>query len=370
MRIASSDITLSSQHAAVTKTEVKESLRMWVGDRRPDFEGRERGRTESPGRGVADAVHFSPAAQQAQPTKQVASDDDELSLADEPKLALLVRMIEALTGKKIKLVSPRQLSKEMQATQEQSQATTAALQKAQQGTGSASPAPPTPPQPAGYGIEYDSYTRHYEAEKTTFAAEGVVQTQDGKTIQFSVDLSMSREFLQEQSVSVRAGDAKVKDPLVLNFSGNAAELTTTRFSFDIDSNGQPDQIAFVGPNSGFLALDRNNDGKINDGRELFGATTGQGFAELAAYDQDGNQWIDENDSIYANLRIWSKDGQGNDQLVGLGERGVGAIYLGHVTTPFALKDSTNAQLGQIRESGVFLKESGAAGTVQQIDLTV
>ena len=123
------------------------------------------------------------------------------------------------------------------------------------------------------------------------------------------------------------------------------------------------QIAFVGSNSGFLALDRNNDGKVNDGRELFGTATGEGFAELAAYDQDGNQWIDENDAIYQNLRIWSKDGQGNDQLVGLGERGVGAIYLGHVTSPFSLKDSENVLVGQIRESGVFLNESGAVGTV-------
>jgi len=363
MKIASSDVLLSSQRVATAKTEAKESLRMWVGDQRPDFEGRQQSRA-TPGRLGTDAVHLSQAAQQAQPSKQIAPDDAELSPEDEPKMALLVRMIEILTGKKIKLISPKELSEGMQKAQEQTQETTAALQKAQQqGSGQAAP------ERAGYGVEYDYYERHYEAEKTTFAAEGVIQTQDGKTIEFSVNLSMSREFLREQSVSVREGDAKMKDPLVLNFAGNAAELTTTRFDFDIDSDGRQDQIAFVGPNSGFLALDRNSDGKINDGRELFGAATGEGFAELAAYDQDGNQWIDENDAIYQNLRIWSKDGQGNDQLVGLGERGVGAIYLGHVTSPFSLKDSENVLVGQIRESGVFLDESGAVGTVQQIDLT-
>lgn len=369
MKIASSDISLISQHAAVTHTEVKESLRMWVGDQRPDFEGRERGRAIPPGRLHADAVHLSQAAQQAQPSKQVADDEAELSPEDEQKMALLMQMIEMMTGKKIKLISPRELSEGMQKAQEQTQETSAALQKAQHASSQGQTAT-APPERAGYGVEYDYYERHYEAEKTTFAAEGVIQTQDGKTIEFSVNLSMSREFLREQSVSVREGDAKLKDPLVLNFAGNAAELTTTRFDFDIDSDGRPDQIAFVGTNSGFLALDRNNDGEINDGRELFGASTGAGFAELAAYDQDGNQWIDENDAIYQNLRIWSKDGQGNDQLVGLGERGVGAIYLGHVTSPFALKDSDNALVGQIRESGVFLNENGTVGTVQQIDLTV
>ncbi|MCB1769761.1 MAG: hypothetical protein KDJ31_08715, partial [Candidatus Competibacteraceae bacterium] len=104
--------------------------------------------------------------------------------------------------------------------------------------------------------------------------------------------------------------------------------------------------------------------------ELFGATTGQGFAELAQYDEDGNQWIDENDSIYQSLRIWSKDATGNDQIVALGQRGVGAIYLGHVATPFSLKDDQNNLLGAIRESGVFLHENGVAGTLQQIDLSV
>ena len=365
MKIASSDILLSSQRVATAKTEAKESLRMWVGDQRPDFEGRQQSRA-TPGRLRTDAVHFSQAAQQAQPSKQIAPDDAELSPEDQPKMALLVRMIEILTGKKIKLLSPKELSEGMQKAQAQTQEATAALQKAQQAAGQSVSAPS---ERAGYGVEYDAYERHYEAEKTTFAAEGVIQTQDGKTIEFSVNLSMSREFLREQSVSVREGDAKLKDPLVLNFAGNAAELTTTRFNFDIDSDGRLDQVAFVGPNSGFLALDRNHDGKINDGQELFGASTGEGFAELAAYDQDGNQWIDENDAVYQNLRIWSKDAQGNDQLVSLGERGIGAIYLGHVTSPFSLKDSANALVGQIRESGVFLNENGAVGTVQQVDLS-
>ena len=365
MKIAGSTIQLASQHAAVTQHEVKESLRMWVGDQRPDFEGRGRGQLNPPGQARSDAVHLSQAAREAQPTREVASADAELTSEDELKLGLLIRMIETMTGKKIKLVSPKELSQEMGKIQEQAQETGAALQKAQQQSEQAQA-----PQLAGFGIEYDAYERHYEAEKTTFSAAGVVQTQDGRQIAFSVDMSMSREFLLEQNVSLRAGDAKLKDPLVLNFGGNAAELTTTRFSFDIDSDGQQDQIAFVGPDSGFLALDRNNDGKINDGQELFGAMTGQGFAELAAYDEDGNQWIDENDAIYSKLRIWSKDAQGQDQLIGLGERGVGAIYLGHVTTPFSIKDDQNALLGQIRESGVFLHEDGRAGTVQQIDLSV
>ncbi|HRD64611.1 MAG TPA: VCBS repeat-containing protein [Candidatus Competibacter sp.] len=360
MKIAGSTVQMTSQHAAITQREVKESLRVWIGDQRPDFEGQRQPSARR--RSQADTVQLSQAARDVQCCKQSVSADVELRPDDEHKLELIVRMVEMLTGKKIKLITPKELGQELDAALEQVPETTEALP-------SASATGQTPPQRAGFGIEYDYSERHYEAERTTFSAEGVIKTQDGREIAFSVDLGMSREFLREQSVSLRAGDAKLKDPLVLNFGGDAVELTTTRFSFDIDADGNRDQIAFVGPNSGFLALDRNGDGVINDGRELFGPTTGQGFAELAAYDDDGNQWIDENDAIYQNLRIWSKDAEGRDQLVALGQRGVGAIYLGHVTTPFSLKDSQNTLLGQIRESGIFVQENGVVGSTQQIDLT-
>ena len=154
------------------------------------------------------------------------------------------------------------------------------------------------------------------------------------------------------------------------FDGNAVELTQRDFHFDIDADGRLDQIAFVGEGSGLLALDRNRDGRINDGSELFGAISGDGFGELAGYDQDRNGWIDEADSIYDRLRVWTRDGAGEERLMALGKAGVGAIYLGNLSTPFQLKDEENELLGQVRSSGLYLEESGAAGTIQQIDLVV
>lgn len=356
MKIDSSAIQMTSQHAATDKTEKKETLRAWIGDRRPDFEGRQKGALQA----MADAVSLSQQAQAAQPTKQVASSDEEVGPEDDFRIQLLVQMIERITGHKIKLFSMKDLRGLDQATQQNIQQAQEAGQKAQQAQ-----------QRAGWGIEYDAYESHTESEQTTFSADGVVRTQDGKEIKISVDLSMSRQFMEENSISVRAGDAqvKMKDPLVLNFNGNAAQLTQNKFSFDIDSDGRQDQVSFVGPGSGFLALDKNADGTINNGSELFGAKTGDGFSELAAYDSDGNQWIDENDAIYSNLRIWSKDASGKDQLMGLGEAGVGAIYLGHVSTDFTLKDAQNQTDGQIRSTGIYLNEDGTAGTVQKVDLS-
>ncbi|MDL2220840.1 hypothetical protein LJC55_04150, partial [Eubacteriales bacterium OttesenSCG-928-N14] len=140
------------------------------------------------------------------------------------------------------------------------------------------------------------------------------------------------------------------------------------FEFDLDFDGSMDSINFAGQGSGFLALDKNGDGKINDGSELFGPSTGSGFSELRNYDHDANGWIDENDDIFNNLLVWSKDKDGNDQLFKLKDLGIGAIYLGDVDTEFSFKGEGNQTQGVMRSTSFFLKESGGAGTVHHVDL--
>ena len=219
------------------------------------------------------------------------------------------------------------------------------------------------------GLVYQRSMSYFESESMSFNAEGSITTKDGQNIAFSVSVSMSRSFYVESNLSVRTGNEAKTDPLVINFEGNAAELTTTHFEFDIDANGSLDQIAMLKSGSGMLALDKNQDGVINDGSELFGPRTGNGFEELAAYDEDNNQFIDEADSIYKQLRIWLRHSDGSQQLMALGEKNVGAIYLGHLTTPFQLKDENNASLGEVASSGIYLTEQGSVGTIQQINFT-
>lgn len=201
---------------------------------------------------------------------------------------------------------------------------------------------------------------HAESEQTRFEARGVVETADGRSIEFVATLSMDREY---QSYSISRGPSQTTDPLVVNFGGTPARLTGAKVSFDLDSDGNPESVSFVAAGSGFLALDSNGDGKVNDGRELFGPTMGDGFAELAAYDADQNGWIDENDPVFAKLRIWTQDG-----LSSLPEKGIGAIYASSAETPFALKNDANILQAEIRSSGIYLSANGAAGTIQQVDL--
>ena len=136
----------------------------------------------------------------------------------------------------------------------------------------------------------------------------------------------------------------------------------------LDADGKEESISFAGKGSGFLALDKNNDGKINDGSELFGTRSGDGFKDLAAYDNDGNGWIDENDDIWNKLKIMTYDENGKEQLYTLAQAGVGAICLSKVGTEFSQKDENQATSSVIRSTGVFLYENGMAGTVQHLDV--
>jgi len=360
MIISDSAIQLFSERTSVEMHQKRESLTVWKGEEEPRVSRANRGR----GRGLNASLeqvqrgqdkvsigHHMKSRQVSQAEMEVAEDERNYI---ELNMRVLQAMFERITGRKFQMTEP------VSANRTDSENVVAA---SSEGAEAVAPVEES----EGFGMVYDYHESHYEYEKTEFQSEGIIKTEDGRTIDFNVSLSMSREFYSEQSVNIRAGDA-LKDPLVVNFSGRAAEVSQRDFHFDIDADGQSDQIGFVGPESGFLALDKNNDGEINDGSELFGALSGDGFADLAEYDLDGNNWIDEKDDIYDSLRIWVRDQLGEEQLMGLGQAGVGAFYLGHVETLFSVNNSDNEMLGQVKETGLAVMESGQVVTMQQLDL--
>lgn len=214
----------------------------------------------------------------------------------------------------------------------------------------------------GGGYGFTSALRTYEEESVSFSIKAKVQTQD-KDIDVNLSVNLKRSFV-ELTKFTRA-EMGLSDPLVVSLNGQMPGLSSEKFEFDIDSDGKMWQISKLREGSGFLALDKNENGKIDDGSELFGVKSGDGFSDLAAFDDDGNGWIDKNDKIFSKLRIWQKTDAG-DKLVALGETGIGAIFLGSVKSEFALGDVNKT--GRLRQSGFFLKESGEAGLVTQIDL--
>lgn len=212
-------------------------------------------------------------------------------------------------------------------------------------------------------------TFYQEEEHTSFSTTGTVVTADGRKLSFSVDVAMSRSFAQATySRRQMLATTEFCDPLVINLNTDTAEVSDQKFYFDLDADGHEEAISTLKPGSAFLALDKNGDGKINDGTELFGAKSGDGFADLAKYDFDKNGWIDEADPIFDKLLIWTKDSSGKDVLCGLGKAGIGAIYLGNSSTGFSLTGTDGNQVNaRIRKTGIFLYENGMAGTIQHVD---
>ena len=148
--------------------------------------------------------------------------------------------------------------------------------------------------------------------------------------------------------------------------------------FDLDGDGQSEQIAWLSPDSrdGWLALDRNKNGAIDDGSELFGNFTPQppnadphGYRALAVFDEassggDGDGSITAGDAVYALLRLWvdsNADGiSQSDELFPLAALGVQAVALEYVSA-----ERRDHHGNRLRYAGLVDLERG---TTQSVDV--
>lgn len=211
-----------------------------------------------------------------------------------------------------------------------------------------------------------------ETETTCFSSTGSVVTSDGRTIDFNISLEMSRSFTETVKAISSETQYILTDPLVIQLDDAPETISDQTWFFDIDSDGIKDEISQLAKGNGFLALDANGNGQIDDGSELFGTQSGNGFKDLAAFDEDQNGWIDENDAVYTKLKVWAKDASGQDRLLDLQQADVGAIYLGAAKTQFSHNQlDTNETQAVVQQTGFYLHEStGQAGIMQQIDFAI
>jgi hypothetical protein len=103
-------------------------------------------------------------------------------------------------------------------------------------------------------------------------------------------------------------------PIVLDLDGNGVQTLSVEsgVKFDLLADGQPLQTGWVGAGDGLLVMDRNQDGTINDGSELFGSSTVMpdgtkavdGYQALAQLDSNHDGVIDSSDAQFAQLGVW------------------------------------------------------------------
>jgi hypothetical protein len=172
-----------------------------------------------------------------------------------------------------------------------------------------------------------------------------------------------------------------QSPIVIDVLGNGFNLTnyTNGVNFDITGDGNVERLAWTSVNSddAWLALDRNVNGTIGDGKELFGNSTAQptppqgeernGFLALAEFDKSANGGnndgkINQQDTIFQSLRLWQDANHNGVSEVGelktLAEVGLRKIELDYKESRRTdehgnkfkyrakVKDEQDAQLGR------------------------
>jgi hypothetical protein len=141
---------------------------------------------------------------------------------------------------------------------------------------------------------------------------------------------------------------RIGSPLIADFSGAGIALSSAHEGVDFDLYGSGDRVRLSWTkepaSARFLVLDRNGNGRIDSGEELFGSSTPgpdgrtlpNGFEALAVYDANGDGFVDRADPIYRELRFWAdfdRDGTSDERelasLEDLGVRAIGLAYARH-----------------------------------------
>ena len=164
------------------------------------------------------------------------------------------------------------------------------------------------------------------------------------------------------------------DPLILDLDGDGIETVgvnaNTPLLFDHNGDGVKTSSGWIKPDDGFLVLDRNGNGIIDNGTELFGDSTPlaggskamDGFAALAQEDTNGDGQVDASDSRFANLRVWrdlNSDGVSQSgELLTLATLGITAINVAKTNAATTL---VNGNI--ITGLGNYTKSDGSTATM-------
>jgi hypothetical protein len=171
-----------------------------------------------------------------------------------------------------------------------------------------------------------------------------------------------------------------RDPLILDLDLDSDGFetvgidTTAPILFDHDGDGVKTATGWVAGDDAFLVLDRNGNGTIDDGHELFGdatplvagGTAADGFAALAQEDSNNDGQVDALDAHFADLRLWrdlNQDGisQSDEQLT-LASQGIVSLSTARTTNSTLLANGN-----QIADLGGFVRSDGTSGTLGAVE---
>ncbi|MBI4665983.1 MAG: hypothetical protein HY751_06195 [Nitrospinae bacterium] len=224
-----------------------------------------------------------------------------------------------------------------------------------------------PPEEQPDAAQKQSVAGNAGQDEASNGASSATATSGNGQSAFTVTVEGRTETLVEVSVSVQQ-EQQQTDPLALDLNGDGFETTGAQngLSFDINGDGVADKTSFVKGDDAFIAYDKNGNGVIDSGKELFGDQNGaaNGYEELARYDQNHDGWIDSADAIYKDLvLIKNRGGQtfNASSAETLGQAGVAAIKVGYGSSS-AFTTGGDA----IAQTGAFVRADGSTGQTADI----
>lgn len=225
---------------------------------------------------------------------------------------------------------------------------------------SPAPAPASPPPvPQSTSLEIDVQTR---VTQSVSVAIGLGEAGQGELSVSVTQSSSTRLTVSREGAGAASGK---KDPLLLDLDGDGIETSGVAEGavFDIDGDGQNERVSVARGGDALLALDRNGNGQIDDGRELFGDHHGaaHGFAELARFDDNADGQIDAQDAVFDALQLLSFAADGAQQRQSLKQAGVRAIYLDYEQAGATLQSGD-----EIAQTGRFAHQDGREGVAADL----
>ncbi len=197
----------------------------------------------------------------------------------------------------------------------------------------------------------------------------MIAVQERRT-SMQLDLKFKQTTTEEGRTSLSLEDLGIikVDPLVLDLSGEGINLTEAGKGalFDITADGKLDSTAWVRGNTAMLVYDKNGNGVIDNGSELFGDQNGaaHGFAELAKYDSNNDSKINFLDPVFKALKLYRDlNGDGKiekKELQTLPELGIKALNLDF------MRASADINGNSLVLNGSFEREDGSTGQLADV----
>ena len=197
----------------------------------------------------------------------------------------------------------------------------------------------------GVHAENDPENTYYGGGIKYFWEGGDLIINDGLIIKNFRNGDLNIRLREEDDTRPDFKDAEdIRSPIIIDMNGDGVKTTAQgkHTYFDHDGNSFAENTGWVDSNDALLVLDRNQNGLIDDGKELFGSNTllssgkkaQNGFEALAEFDENRDGVIDAADSVWSRLQLWQDKNQNGlvdeGELLSLSNTQITAIGLNYL----------------------------------------